>query len=223
MGLDVWFDEDEIAIGESVVESVDRGLSNSEYGIVILSENFFEKHWTQYELNGLISRQASEEKTILPLWYEIDKEEIREYSPTLADIYAEEINEGNISRVATKICNTISFEEDILPKPEEAASAQPIPSSEVESIMGLETTRIPPNDIKQMDDYFKMYSEEVIETVEEHDPLFDSVELPRLIDIISASLRHNLQDFREFSTDLSIDEKEAGRYVALQGLESKFG
>jgi hypothetical protein len=32
-------------------------LANSTFGLVVLSSQFFAKNWTQYELNGLVSRE----------------------------------------------------------------------------------------------------------------------------------------------------------------------
>ncbi|MNG40440.1 hypothetical protein D3C84_1290240 [compost metagenome] len=39
----VWYDEFELEIGDSLRRSIDNGLKNSKYGIVILSEAFFKK------------------------------------------------------------------------------------------------------------------------------------------------------------------------------------
>ena len=42
-GLSVWFDEFELKVGDRLRESIDRGLSQSRFGIVVLSPHFFEK------------------------------------------------------------------------------------------------------------------------------------------------------------------------------------
>jgi hypothetical protein len=87
-GLEVWYDEFSLTIGDSLRQSIDRGLSYSRYGVVILSPRFFEKHWPQQELNGLATKEVGGKKVILPVWHEVDFEEVRQYSPTLADKYA---------------------------------------------------------------------------------------------------------------------------------------
>jgi TIR domain-containing protein len=87
-GLEVWYDEFSLTIGDSLRQSIDRGLSRSRYGVVILSPRFFEKHWPQQELNGLATKEVGGKKVILPVWHEVDFEEVRQYSPTLADKYA---------------------------------------------------------------------------------------------------------------------------------------
>jgi TIR domain len=40
-GLAVWFDEFELKLGDSLLKSIDKGLSRSRYGVVILSHAFF--------------------------------------------------------------------------------------------------------------------------------------------------------------------------------------
>jgi formylglycine-generating enzyme required for sulfatase activity len=84
-GLRVWYDEFTLTLGDSLRRSIDRGLVQSRYGVVILSPNFFAKEWPQKELDGLAAREVSGEKVILPVWHNITAEQIREYSPTLAD------------------------------------------------------------------------------------------------------------------------------------------
>lgn len=54
----VWYDEFSLSLGDSLRESIDYGLANSRFGIVILSPRFFEKHWTRQELNGLAAREV---------------------------------------------------------------------------------------------------------------------------------------------------------------------
>ena len=84
-GLRVWFDETSLTVGDSLRESIDRGLSQSRFGIVVLSPHFFSKQWPQNELNGLATREAGGLKIILPVWHNITLEKIREASPILAD------------------------------------------------------------------------------------------------------------------------------------------
>jgi DNA-binding MarR family transcriptional regulator len=106
-GLDVWYDEFELNIGDSLRDSIDRGLANSDYGIVVLSEAYFEKDWAQYELNGLVARDVGEEKVILPIWYNIDTEQVMNNSPTLADKYALRTDGDDISEVVVELRDTI--------------------------------------------------------------------------------------------------------------------
>lgn len=84
-GLRVWFDEFTLTVGDRLRRSVDKGLANCRYGIVILSPMFFAKEWPQKELDGLVQRENKGEKVILPVWHNISAEQIAAYSPPLAD------------------------------------------------------------------------------------------------------------------------------------------
>ncbi len=84
-GLKVWYDEFTLTLGDSLRRSIDRGLSESKYGIVILSPHFFAKSWPQRELDGLTAREVSSGKMILPVWHEVTQMDVEHFSPTLAD------------------------------------------------------------------------------------------------------------------------------------------
>jgi len=93
-GLDVWYDEFSLALGDSLSESIDKGLANSRFGIVVLSKNFFSKNWPKRELRGLVARDIDEEKVILPVWHKVTKKDVVEFSPPLADILAASTESG---------------------------------------------------------------------------------------------------------------------------------
>lgn len=84
-GFEVWYDEFELKIGDSLRKKIDYGLSNANYGIVIVSPSFVKKNWTEYELNGMVAREMNGHKVILPIWHKISKDEVLKFSPTLAD------------------------------------------------------------------------------------------------------------------------------------------
>lgn len=84
-GFEVWYDEFELKIGDSLRKKIDQGLSKSRYGIVIVSPSFVKKNWTEYELNGMVAREMNGHKVILPIWHKISKDEVLKFSPSLAD------------------------------------------------------------------------------------------------------------------------------------------
>ncbi|WP_433968336.1 TIR domain-containing protein [Tunturiibacter gelidiferens] len=81
----VWYDEFSLGLGDSLRASIDKGLTGSRFGVVILSKNFFKKDWTKKELNGLFALDSTHKKRILPVWHRISASEIAEFSPMLAD------------------------------------------------------------------------------------------------------------------------------------------
>jgi hypothetical protein len=100
----VWYDESELRPGDSLRQAIDHGLSKSRYGVIILSQAFFAKRWPQWELNGLAARQMSgQERVIIPVWHGVDKEDVLDFSPPLADLVAVSTKRG-----ITAVCQAIS-------------------------------------------------------------------------------------------------------------------
>ena len=82
--IKVWYDSLNIKWGDSLRTQIDNGLKNSSFGIVVISEHYIKKGWTQYELEGLFNIEMMQGKMILPIWHNISKQEVHNFSPTLA-------------------------------------------------------------------------------------------------------------------------------------------
>ncbi len=106
-GLKVWYDEFELRIGDSLRRKIDKGLAKSKFGIVVLSRNFIRKGWTNYELDGIISKANTGEQVLLPIWHEITKREVIDFSPSLADKVARNTATYTIEEIADEIADLI--------------------------------------------------------------------------------------------------------------------
>jgi len=106
-GLHVWYDEFELKIGDSLRRKIDKGLANSSFGIIVLSKTFLRKGWTNYELDGLITRANTGEQLLLPIWHNITKQEVVDYSPSLADKLARNTATHTIDEIANEIAEVI--------------------------------------------------------------------------------------------------------------------
>lgn len=106
-GLKVWYDEFALRVGDSLRRSIDNGLKNSRYGIVVLSEAFFSKEWPQRELDGLFAREVNGEKVILPIWHKISKNEVMKFSPIIADMLALNTSSFTIEELAKEISDRV--------------------------------------------------------------------------------------------------------------------
>ena len=86
-GFKVWYDTNKLKWGDSMREKIDQGLAKSRYGVVVLSPNYIEEHkyWTKAELNGLFQVESINGKVILPIWHNLTKKQVVEYSPIIAD------------------------------------------------------------------------------------------------------------------------------------------
>ena len=106
-GLTVWYDEFELKIGDSLRRKIDKGLANSRFGIVVLSKDFIKKGWTNYELDGIITKSVTGEQVILPIWHNITKKEVIEFSPSLADKLARNTSSYTVEEIAKEIADVI--------------------------------------------------------------------------------------------------------------------
>lgn len=106
-GLDVWYDEMTLRIGDSLRQKIDKGLANSRVGLVILSPAFINKGWTNYELDGIVTRTVSGEQILLPIWHNITKQQVVDFSPSLADKVARSTATHTIEEIANEIAELI--------------------------------------------------------------------------------------------------------------------
>ncbi|WP_286407969.1 toll/interleukin-1 receptor domain-containing protein [Myroides marinus] len=98
-GFEVWYDEFQLKIGDSLRKKIDQGLVNSKYGIVIVSPSFIKKNWTEYEFNGMVAREMNGHKVILPIWHKVTKDEVLKFSPSLADKMALNTSVSSIEEI----------------------------------------------------------------------------------------------------------------------------
>jgi hypothetical protein len=74
---------------------------------VVLSKAFFGRGWTEYELDGLVTRAISGEQILLPVWHGVTKKEVIDYSPSLADKLARNTTNYTVEEIAKEIYDVI--------------------------------------------------------------------------------------------------------------------
>lgn len=86
-GITVWYDTTKISWGDSMRQRIDEGLRRSKFGVVVLSPNYIAegKYWTKAELNGLFQLESINGKMLLPIWYNLNKQDVINFSPIIAD------------------------------------------------------------------------------------------------------------------------------------------
>lgn len=106
--LNVWYDEFVLEIGDSLRQSIEKGITDSNYGLIVLSHNFFKKNWPQKELNALFSKDIIKDKsTLIPIWHQLDIRDVLNYSPFLADIVALNSSGSEITEIAQKLVELV--------------------------------------------------------------------------------------------------------------------
>lgn len=110
-GVPVWFDEFQLKIGDSLRESIERGLKECHKCVLVLTPNFLSNQgWTKVEFNSVFTREILEQKQlVLPVWAGVGRREVYEYCPSLADKVAANWSAGP-DDVASRIAAAIDAE-----------------------------------------------------------------------------------------------------------------
>jgi hypothetical protein len=108
-GLRVWYDENELRVGDSLTRSIDKGLANARFGLVILSRLFFAKRWPEYELRGLTARELDGRRLILPIWHGVTRQDVLAYSPSLADTKALATSDQPLDVIVDQVLDVVRF------------------------------------------------------------------------------------------------------------------
>ena len=108
----VWYDEYSLKLGDSLRESIERGLKECKKCILILSPNFLTNSgWTKAEFNTIFIREIIEtKKLVLPIWAGASKQEIYDYCPILVDRVGINWDKG-IDIVTSKIQQAVLAED----------------------------------------------------------------------------------------------------------------
>lgn len=106
LGVKVWLDEYQLKLGDSLRRSIERGLRQSKFGVVVVSQNFIKKEWTQRELGLLISKEEKSRKVILPIWHNITEKEVKKFSPSLVDKFGISSEKG-VEHIAQQVYSVV--------------------------------------------------------------------------------------------------------------------
>lgn len=84
--IKVWYDKQRIKWGDSMRARIDDGLRKSRFGIAVISPDYIAegKYWTKAELDGLFQLESINGKMLLPIWHNITKQQVMNYSPIIA-------------------------------------------------------------------------------------------------------------------------------------------
>lgn len=106
-GCEIWFDEYELKPGDSLTQSIDRGIRESSFGLMILSKSFFGKHWTNEELRGFRAMEAARLSSIIPVWLGVTRDEVVNFSPIIADKFAIDASGKEIFSVGIEVVKIV--------------------------------------------------------------------------------------------------------------------
>lgn len=113
-GISVWYDTTQIAWGDSMRQRIDDGLKKSKFGVVVLSPNYIAdgKYWTKAELNGIFQLESINGKTLLPIWYNLNKKDVMNFSPIIADKKAMTTASMSAQEIAAELASLLHKNEE---------------------------------------------------------------------------------------------------------------
>ena len=76
LGVNIFYDKESLEWGDNWKDRILNGTKKAEFAIIVISENFFDREWTERELAGFLNRQnRNGQKLILPILHNITTEQ----------------------------------------------------------------------------------------------------------------------------------------------------
>ncbi len=106
--INVFYDKDTLEWGDNWKNTILKGVEESEFAIIVISENFFGREWTERELHEFLNRQNSNgQKIILPILHKISISQLSEKYPIVADIQALNSDDYSCDEIALKFASQL--------------------------------------------------------------------------------------------------------------------
>ena len=110
--VQVWYDTSKMKWGDSMRKKIDEGLRHSRFGVAVLSPDYISegKYWTKAELDGLFQLESINGKMLLPIWHNLTKKQVMEFSPIIAGKLAMNTASLTPDEIADKLVELLSEE-----------------------------------------------------------------------------------------------------------------
>ena len=129
LDLNVWYAGFSIKPGTRLAEAIDRGLTQSRYGVLVVSPNMLQNSgWASMEMSSLLNR-AARDQNLIPVWLGVDAAMVKARSALLADIAAIDAK-GGVEKVAATVFSVVggpATEGEAARHPHEPADARYLP------------------------------------------------------------------------------------------------
>lgn len=101
LGITIFYDKKSLEWGDNWKGRILDGTQKAEFAIIVISEKFFGREWTEKELGEFLGRQNKNgQKLILPIIHNITTEDLRIKYPSVADIQAIDSKEHSCDEIA---------------------------------------------------------------------------------------------------------------------------
>ncbi|MCR5323880.1 MAG: toll/interleukin-1 receptor domain-containing protein [Lachnospiraceae bacterium] len=112
LGIKVFYDKDSIEWGDKWKDKINNGLQNCRFGVIVISENFFDRKWTELELKELLSRQKeSGQKLVLPILYNTTSDALYKKYKKLSEIQFLDASKYDIKDITIQLARILLAEQ----------------------------------------------------------------------------------------------------------------
>lgn len=95
LGIKIFYDTDSIKWGNNWKKKIYEGLDTCRFAVIVISDDFYGREWTEEELKTLLTRQNSNgEEVILPILYNTSLSDMQNHYKSLADIQFLEVSDA---------------------------------------------------------------------------------------------------------------------------------
>lgn len=100
LGVNIFYDTDVLSWGDNWKQVILEGTKSSEFAIIVISNNFFGREWTERELNEFLQQQnENRQKKVLPLLYGVSLDKLKEHYPELEEIQCIKAEEHDVEEI----------------------------------------------------------------------------------------------------------------------------
>lgn len=108
LNINIFYDKDSLEWGDNWKNRIYEGVEKAEFAIIVISENFFDREWTEKKLTEFLSRQnRNGQKIILPILHNITIEQLQKKYPDVADIQALDSAKYSCDEIALKFAGQL--------------------------------------------------------------------------------------------------------------------
>lgn len=101
LGIQIFYDKESLEWGDNWKDRILNGTKKAEFAIIVISENFFDREWTEKELSEFLNRQNQNgQKLILPILHNITTQQLKDKYPNVADIQAIDSSKYSCDQIA---------------------------------------------------------------------------------------------------------------------------
>lgn len=108
LGISIFYDADTLRWGDNWKDKINDGLKNCDFGVIVISKNFFDREWTEKELKALLSRQnRCGQNIILPILYGVTRTDLCMQYKKLGDIQFIDGSKLSVSDITIKLAEVL--------------------------------------------------------------------------------------------------------------------